>query len=27
VIVRSGAVVAQFPHDECPPPTELWRFF
>lgn len=27
VIVQSGEVVAAFPREQCPPPTELWRYF
>jgi branched-chain amino acid transport system ATP-binding protein len=27
VILQSGAVVAKFTRETCPPPTELWRYF
>jgi branched-chain amino acid transport system ATP-binding protein len=27
VVVRSGAIIAEFSHDECPSSTELWRLF
>jgi branched-chain amino acid transport system ATP-binding protein len=27
VIVRAGRVVAEFPREDCPSPTELWHFF
>jgi branched-chain amino acid transport system ATP-binding protein len=26
-VLQSGTVVAEFSRAECPPPTELWRFF
>ena len=27
VVVQSGEVVAEFARENCPPPTELWRYF
>lgn len=26
-IFQSGAVVAEYSRQDCPPPTELWRYF